>query len=288
MENNNKGKQVQVSAVDSLKIMLATESVQKQFKNAMNEHCDLFTASLIELYSSDNYLQKCKPSQVIMEALKAATLKLPLNKNLGFAWIIPYGGRAQFQIGWRGYEQLAMRTGQYKNINCGAVLEGELKKIDKLSGAIDISGEAISDEEIGYFAHFELVNGFQKTAYWTKDQVEKHAIKYNQECKKAGALAGNWKEHFSKRAAATVLKHLIKNYGIMSVEMEDAFRKSNDAFDAEYQEMANSQPLTPADSEVMDADFTAEDQIDTNTGEVKPAAAESAPPIDDCPPFPVE
>lgn len=291
-ENTNT--QIAVKPVDVLKNILASESVQAQFRNAMNENSGLFVASLIELYSGDTYLQQCKPALVVMEALKAATLKLPLNRNLGFAWIVPYNKSykdndgnwqkesiPQFQIGWRGYEQLAMRTGQYININCGPVFEGELKKIDKLSGHIDISGDATSDVEVGYFAHFELVNGFRKTLYWPKEKVEKHAIKYNPECKKAKGLAGNWKDHFSSRAASTVLKHLIKNYGIMSVDMEQAFRRDEDAFDAEYREMANSTPLLPMDQSPGGGDVWPNETIDGQTGEIiqPQEQAESAPPF---------
>lgn len=283
--------QVATRPVDALKQVLANQSVQEQFQNALKENSGLFVSSLIELYSGDTYLQQCRPQLVVMEALKAATLKLPLNKNLGFAWIVPYNKSTrdgngwkkelipQFQIGWRGYEQLAMRTGQYININCGPVYEGELKKIDKLSGTVDISGEATSDVEVGYFAHFELVNGFKKTLYWTRDKAEKHALKYNPECKKAGKLTGNWNEHFSSRAASTVLKHLIKNFGIMSVEMEQAFKRDEDtasaAFEAEYTELANSTPLIPENTE-PDVINGTDEIIDQETGEVLPPNQDGA------------
>lgn len=276
---------VAVNRVSAMKQVLAAPSVQEQFQNALKDNAGLFVSSLIELYSGDNYLQQCKPQLVVMEALKAATLKLPLNKNLGFAWIIPYKKNwkengawkselvPNFQLGWRGIVQLALRTGQYRNINCGPVLEGEFRKIDKLSGALDLSGVATSDKEIGYFAFFELVNGYTKTAFWTKEQAEQHAIKYNPECKKAGKLTGNWLEHFSKRAESTVLKHLLKNYGIMSVEMEQAIsrdeERSNAAFDAEYSELANSEPLTIEAGH--DADQLPGETIDQESGEVSGA-----------------
>jgi recombination protein RecT len=283
----SENKQVQIRPVDQLKKVLENTSVKEQFANAMRENAQLFTASLIELFTGDTGLQKCAPSLVVMEALKAATLKLPLNRNLGFAWIVVYNKSyrdqdgqwqkqpiPQFQVGWRGYEQLAMRTGKYTCINCGPVLEGELKSIDKLSGMIDISGEPKSEEEVGYFAHFELVNGFKKTLYWPKEKIEKHAIKYNPECKKKGALSGNWKEHFSSRAASTVLKHLLKNYGIMSIEMNDAFGKDEEQqnyFDAEYSDLANTTPLISDDAtqdEIIEAETADGESIDTDTGEV--------------------
>jgi recombination protein RecT len=211
--------------VDRLKMAIANPTVQEQFRNAMAEKSNLFVASLIDLYAGDTYLQKCEPKEVIMEALKAATLDLPINKSLGFAWIIPrYNGKLKryvpgFQIGWKGIVQLAQRTGQYRHINCGPVYEGELKKTDKLTGELDISGEATSEKTIGFFAYIELMTGFRKASYWTKEKVTAHAIRYNPECKKEGKLVGNWLDQFESRAMSTVLKLLISKYGIMSVEI---------------------------------------------------------------------
>lgn len=282
--SENAGKQVTVKPVDKLKNIMAMPSVQEQFRNALSDNAPLFVASLIDLYNGDSYLQRCDPGQVVMEALKAATLKLPLNRNLGFAWIVPFGNKPQFQIGWRGIVQLALRTGQYKSVNSGPVFEGELKRIDKISGTVDLSGEALSEKEIGYFAFFELINGYQKTAYWSREKIEKHAIKYNQECKKAGKLVGNWKEHFSSRAASTVLKHLIKNFGIMSVEMEQALGRDEDVFEAEYREHANSTPLTPMQTGPEDREVVESETIDQDTGEIVQESVETA--TEECP-FPV-
>lgn len=223
-----------VTPVGRLKAAINMPSVQEQFKNALQDSAPLFAASLIDVYSSDTYLQQCEPRAVIMEALKAATLRLPINKNLGFAWIIPRWSSKEsryvpgFQMGWKGIVQLAQRTGQYRYINCGEVCEGELRKADKLTGEIDIYGEKTSDKIVGYFAYIELISGFKKASFWPKDQVEAHAIKYNPECKKAKKLAGNWLENFDSRAKSTVLKHLISKYGIMTVEMADAMARDED------------------------------------------------------------
>src|SRR6056297_1666908 len=127
-----------------LKSILEKDSVQKQFKNALDENSGSFVASIIDLYNNDNYLRKCDPSAVVQEALKAATLKLPINKQLGFAYIVPYGDKPEFQIGYKGYIQLAMRSGQYKHLNAGKVYEGEEIEHDKLKGNYYISGEAKS------------------------------------------------------------------------------------------------------------------------------------------------
>ena len=252
-------KAVAIKPVNRLKTVLSAESVQEQFRNALQENAPLFIASLIDLYS-DRQLQQCEPADVVREALKAATLKLPINRNLGFAWIVPrYNSKEkryipQFQPGWKGIVQLAQRTGQYRYINCGPVYEGELRSISKLTGAMDIEGEAKSEEIVGYFAYIELLNGFSKPSFWPKAKVEAHALKYNQESKKAGKLAGNWLEYFDDRAMTTVLKHLISKYGIMSVEMITAIADTDERTpeartEDEIQENANQGEVIDVEAE---------------------------------------
>lgn len=258
-----------LAPMDSLKKTLATESVQQQFKNALVDSAPLFVASLIDLFGSDNYLQQCLPHEVVREALKAATLRLPINKNLGFAWIIPrYNNNLKryvpvFQIGYKGIIQLAQRTGQYRFINCGPVCEGELRRTSKLTGELDIDGVATSGKIVGYFAYIETVSGFSKPSYWTKEKVEAHAIKFNPECKKVGKLAGNWLEYFEERAMTTVLKHLISKYGPMSIEMSNYLPKDTDDDDGEHRarresdQNANKIPLDlEPEGNVVEGEFT--------------------------------
>jgi recombination protein RecT len=215
---------IQKRPVDRLKSVLAADTVQQQFRNALGKHSDAFVASLVDLYGSDSQLQECEPADVIREAFKAATLQLPINKSLGFAWIVArYNGKLRrkmpaFQPGWKGIVQLAQRTAKYRYINCGPVYEGEFQGFDKLTGALDINGEAVSDKVVGYFAYIELLSGFSKASYWTIEQVKAHVLRYNPESKKAGKISGNWSEHFDSRAMSTVLKHLISKYGVMTVE----------------------------------------------------------------------
>ena len=172
MENNNISANVP-KKIEALKNMLKAPSVEEQFQNALQENTGAFVASVIDLFNGDKTLQECEPRQLVMEALKAATLKLPVNKALGFSYIVPYKSRqgvvATFQIGYKGYIQLAMRTGKYRIINADLVFEGELRTINKLTGEIDFSGEKSSDRVEGYFAHIELINGFSKTLYRTRD-----------------------------------------------------------------------------------------------------------------------
>jgi len=209
----------QLTPVDRLKNIISAESVQDQFKNALAGNKDLFTASLVDIYASDTYLQKCDPKSVVMEALKAATLKLPINKNLGFAYIVPYKGKAQMQIGYKGYLQLAQRTGQYRFINADIVFEGETVVVDKLRGNVSIEGVATSDTSIGYFAYIETLNGFQKAVYWTKERILAHAKRYSESYRRK---KGAWVTNLDEMGIKTVLINLLSHYGIMSVEMISA------------------------------------------------------------------
>ena len=211
--------------VDRLKVAINMPSVQEQFKNALKESSPLFIASLIDVYSSDKTLQNSDPKTVIMEALKAATLKLPINKGLGYAWIVPYKGKATMQIGYKGYIQLAQRTGSYRYINADAVYEGETVTKDRLTGEVIISGTPTSEKAVGYFAYIELLNGFQKTIFWTREEVDAHAKRFSQSY---NAAVSPWKTDFDEMAIKTVLKAPLSKYGILSVEMTSAITQDRD------------------------------------------------------------
>ncbi len=246
----------QITPVQRLKTALNAESVQEQFRNALQDSAPLFAASLIDIYGSDKDLQDCEPGAVIMEALKAATLRLPINKNLGFAYIVPYKSKGkaqpQMQIGYKGLIQLAMRTGEYRYLNADVVYEGELKGYDKLTGHLDLSGESKSNEVVGYFAYLELLNGFSKAVYWTKEQVIEHAKRFS---KSYSSQYSPWQTDFDSMALKTVLRNLITKWGIMSVEMVQAVDRDIEA-DArrEIAEYANSEVLD-IDDGIVDAEF---------------------------------
>lgn len=217
MENKQQPKK----KIDVLKTTLNAPSVQQQFSNVLKDNAEAFMAGIIDLYNSDNYLQNCDPKLVIAEALKAAVLKLPLNKALGFSYLVPYKNKQgefipTFQIGYKGLIQLAMRTGQYRIINADVVFEGELKSRDKLTGEIDFTGERSSENIEGYFAHIEMLNGFSKTLYMTKQQVTDHAKKYSASYNYPQSA---WKTNFDEMALKTVLRNLLSHYGFLSVEM---------------------------------------------------------------------
>lgn len=218
--------------VEKLKELLSMESVAIQFQNSLKENSGAFVASVIELYVSDSYLQNCEPKEVIMEALKAASLKLPINKNLGFAWIIPRKIKGKlkpcFDIGYKGYIQLAMRTSQYRIINADKIPVGINVKTDLLTGIITVQKteeKAKKDERPqGYFAHFELLNGFAKTLYVTREKMEEHRELYVPDKTEYSPWATP--DGFDKMAIKTVLAHLLNTYGILSTEMVLAFAQT--------------------------------------------------------------
>jgi recombination protein RecT len=234
-----------------IEAILRNPKMDKMFSDTLKENKDAFVASIIDLYSGDNYLQRCDPTSVAKEALKAATLKLPVNKSLGFAYIVPYASKGKvnptMQIGYKGYIQLAMRTGQYRVINADMVYEGELRSINKLTGEIDFSGEKKSDKVIGYFAHIELLNGFTKTLYMTRERVLDHAKKYS---KSFSQDSSPWKTEFDAMAQKTVIRNLLSHYGYLSVEMIGAISEDTDEREDGLKQ-ANTQEL-PEDVQYED------------------------------------
>lgn len=251
-----------VSKIDTLKNIIGADSVQAQFKNALAENSGSFVASLIELYSGDTYLQNCEPKQVVMQALKAAVLKLPIIKALGQAYIIPYkkGNEMlpQFQIGYKGYIQLAIRTGAYRILNADVVYEGEYQSRNKLTGEFDLNGTAKSETIIGFFAHFELTTGFSKTLYMTREKIDAHAKKYS---KSYNQQFSPWKTEFDKMGIKTVLTLLLTHWGFLSTEMQQAFAADNDLADQvqeEIKEKANKTTVNFQEAEIMSEVHTGE------------------------------
>lgn len=278
--------------IDVLKSVINAPSVQSQFGNALGEHKDAFVASLIDLYTGDKSLQACQPSLIVAEALRAATLRLPLNKALGFSYIIVFNNNVKnpdgtwakvptptFIPGYKGYIQLAMRTGQYKTINADFVYEGELRKVNKLTGEIAFDGEKKSDKIVGYFCYFELLNGFSKTLYVSVEDMANYALRYspsfkgknkpqvedlikaaqtNQTSTKVG-----WEGNFNDMGLKTVVRRLLSKYGYLSVEMQDAISKDNTDTPQKQVITVQAEERKP----IM-LDETQYEKVDTETGEI--------------------
>lgn len=272
--------------------------VQNQLKQVLGKNAGTFATSLVEVFTNDTQLQKCDQKKVIQEAIKAATLKLPLNKQLGYAYILVFNNwdkasrksvpTPQIVLGYRGYIQLAMRTGQYKNINADVVYEGEMVGRDKLSGAIDLSGDKISEKVVGYFAHFETVNGFSKTLFMSLGEMAGYALKFSPSfkrnaeknplptvdalCDMANDQAVNgpqqgkvgWEGDFNSMAIKAVLRRLLSKYGYLSIEMMSALAEDeSSAVEQRNEENNETKPV-----------------FDAQAVEIK---EEESKPVEDCP-----
>jgi recombination protein RecT len=207
-----------VKCLKDFNALMANPNTQAHLANVLGEKKGAFVNNVTALVANSANLQKCEPMSVMYAGIKATALDLPLDPSLGFAYVIPYGSTAQFQIGYRGLLQLAIRSGQFSVINCGDVREGELIDEDFITGEIKFKRAEARETKpvVGYFAHFGLLNGFKKTLYMTKGQVEEHGKKFS---KTYGS--GVWKDNFDAMAKKTVLKSLLK-YAPLSVELQQA------------------------------------------------------------------
>lgn len=262
----------------TLKGMLEMPAYKNKFNEMLGKKAAGFMSSIIAVTNNNKYLAKANPATVIGAAAQAAMLDLPINQSLGFAYIVPYNNEAQFQLGYKGYIQLAQRSGQYVDIGAKTVYEGELEYENRLLDKFKF-GERTGDKVIGYLAYFRLTNGFEKMLFMTLDEMQAHAKKYSKNYK--GGTDKWGLTDFNTMAEKTVLKRLLSKYGplsIESVQMSQAL--SNDGsvismnkdgefdvdfdgetIDAEYEEPA-------AEEHGGDTYNVAGEIIDANTGEV--------------------
>lgn len=220
-----------------VKNYLDTPELTERLQQAMTpQKKEIFKTSLLNVVNSNSLFEKADPLSIIQSALVATTLDLPINASLGYAYIIPYGTKAQFQIGYKGLIQLAQRTGQYQTISASEVREGQIKSFDPLKG-IEFDWSVTDGEIIGYVGYFKLVNGFEKYHYMTIKDLETHGAKYsksyNSKDKYTKEYNGIWRTNFDAMAKKTVLKQLISKFGIMSVEMQDAVVRDQQIIDKE-------------------------------------------------------
>lgn len=231
-------------AVKSFHDVMNNNYYQSLLQNTLRENKGTFCTSLMELFSSDEKLMQCKPTDLMAEALKAASLHLPLNKQLGQCYILPFKNKGimtpTLVVGTRGYLQLAMRTGKYETINSDVVYEGELTGYDKVTGRLDLSGVRSSNVPVGYFAYFRMKNGLSKLLYMTLDEVCIYAKQYSPTVKfsdkttaeslkklalkQAAEGSGDgvgWYSNFESMALKTVLRRLLSKWGELSIESND-------------------------------------------------------------------
>lgn len=193
-------------------------SVQSKFEKLLGQKSQGFISSILQTVNNNRLLANADPKTVLNAAATAASLDLPINQSLGRAWIVPFKGQAQFQIGYKGFVELAQRSGKYRAINAIEVYENQYEGFDSLEerliGDFTKTGEG---KIVGYAAYFELLNGFRKTVFWSTEKVQQHARRFSK-----SYTNGPWATDFDAMAKKTVLKHTLSNWGILSIEMQTA------------------------------------------------------------------
>ena len=311
MQGNQVATQQPKNAVKVFEAVIKGDFINDQLTGALKERKGAFVTSLIELYTGDRALQECNPKLVALEAVKAAALNLPINKALGFAYIVVYKNNVKsvdpqtgrdvwtkvptptFVLGYKGYIQLASRTGQYRAINATPVYEGELKSIDRLSGAIDLSGKRTSDKVIGYAGYIEYLNGFSKAEYMSVEDMAKHAMKYspsmpknmkisdlvNLANKEPEAKKVGWLGNFNDMAQKTIIRRIISKYGYMTIQSETSTMANALMYDSTKAITANERDeaiaAAEARHELISTEEVAYEEVEQGT---KPAPAPAAAP----------
>lgn len=247
------------AGVALLDAMFKQDSVQARFQRMLGKKSAGFISSVLTVVSQNKLLQNVDMRTVLSAASIAASLDLPILPSLGRAWIVPYKGAAQFQIGYLGYVELAQRSGLYKSINVNTVYEGEVAEWNKFTEEMTY-GEQESDTAIGYCASFELLNGFRKVVYWTKDAVIRHAKRFS---KSYNSSSSPWQSDFDAMAMKTVLAYTLRHWGPMSIEMQKAMAEDVDAHEKPL-DLSKDNSVETIETE--DASETR--VVDTETGEI--------------------
>ena len=213
---------------------LTQDAVKQQINNIVGgKNGTRFITSIVSAVQTNPALQECTNQSILSAALLGETLNLSPSPQLSYFYMVPFNDTkrgvkvAQFQIGYKGLIQLAIRSGQYKKINVLSIKKGELEYFDPLNEEIKVKlmvddwNAREQAETIGYYAMFELTNGFQKAMYWSKEQMEHHAITYSQGYKAKKGYTF-WEKSFDRMAEKTMLKQLLSRWGIMSTELQQA------------------------------------------------------------------
>ena len=225
----------QLQTKHKFSLAIQSEGYKKLINNTLGDpdKAKRFIASISSAVATNTQLQKCDAGSILSGALLGEALNLSPSPQLGQYYLVPYGDQAQFQLGYKGYIQLAIRSGQYKDIDVIEIREGEYKGRNKLTGKqefefIEDDDERESKEIVGYLAYFEYLNGFYKSVYWTKLKMQSHAKEYSKAYAndlKKGTNYSFWAKDFDDMAKKTVLRQLISKWGIMSTEMQEAVQK---------------------------------------------------------------
>jgi recombination protein RecT len=246
------GNEVQTQAPKRFSVVIQGDAYKKLINNTLGDpkKSQRFVAAISSAVATNPLLQECEPGSILSAGLLGEALNLSPSPQLGQYYMVPYNNKktgtkiAQFQLGYKGYIQLAVRSGYYKKITVLDIKEGELIKYDPLNEEIEVS---LMDNELaresakttGYFAMFEYHNGFRKAMYWSKTKMESHADKFStafdlaifkkleagEQVKDAWKYSSFWYKNFDDMAFKTLLRQLISKWGIMSIELQTAFEK---------------------------------------------------------------
>lgn len=258
------------------KALIKTDNVQERFQAILDKRSTEFLASLLSLVSADAKLLECSPTSIFTAAAKAAILRLPISKELGFAYIVPFKREATFVIGYKGLIQLAIRSSQYETINATEVYQGEELTVDRLTGMVKLNGKRSGDQVTGYVSYFKLKNGFEKYLYFDRGSMERHAAKYS---KSWGNANSAWSTNFDGMGKKTVLRLLLSKYGLLSIEMQDddtPIVTEDERIVPRFEDLGN--PLEGEAHDVTAPELPAEAQPEA--APEAPAPAQPEPPVE--------
>ena len=261
--------------------MIVHPNTDAYLTSVLAERKGEFINNLTAVVANDTKLQACEPVTLMYAALKATALRLPLDPNLGQAYIIPYKNNrehkteAQFQIGWKGFIQLAIRSGQFQAINTTEIREGELQGYNLMTGEVNV--QAVPDREnkpvVGYLAYFKLTNGFAKSLYMTAEEIEQHATRYSQSYRGKYKDSSLWATDKDAMAKKTVLKLLLNRFAPLSVDMQRAVQADQSVLhgDGKLNYVDNTRDqLAEVAQAAMAEDVESEDITTTESNEPEP------------------
>ena len=277
------------NALPVVKSLLQTPDVIKRFNETLGKKAPQFMTSLINVVAGSTELQKSDVNSIMSSAFKAAAFDLPIDQNLGFSAIVPYNSSrkdaqgnwtkvslAQFQIMWRGFVQLAIRTGEYEEMNCSEVYEDEIIFYNPIKGKCEFVKDFTQttqrktgqkDKVAGYYAYFKLKSGFEKELYMSKEEIEQHALTYSQSYrsdKEKGKQTSKWTTDFDAMGRKTVIKMILSKWGILSIEMQKALESDQEVFEPDGSSTyADNQP------DIVEAQDVLNQPIDTTATEIE-------------------
>jgi recombination protein RecT len=203
------------TGMERVKSYMMSAEVKERFTEMMGEDGNYYLNQVMMVVASSEELQKCEPASILISAIRAATLKLSVDPSSGQAWIIPYGGKATFQVGYKGIYDMAMRTNRYRIINVGRIYEGEILVEDRMTGLHSLEGGRTGDKTVGWLLYFELTSGFKKTFYMSVPEITAHAEHYS---KAYHNPKSKWNDPFErwKMERKTVLINGLRQFGVFN------------------------------------------------------------------------